>query len=294
MVIMRISTSLPAGPTGAPDLAMARHLEELGYDSIGMADLIVGDGSPGFDAALVLAAAAGVTSRIALEFGVLSLPVRPPAWVAAQVQTLQHLSGNRVVLGVGIGGFPGSPFWRAVGAPVNGRGRSADAALRVLPGLIRGEPTVVGDVELALGPPAPVPPILVGGNSEAAMRRAVLFGDGWMPSLITAGTLARQAVRLREIAEELGRPVPSITVGGHAVLVDDRAAVESFVSDLVNVHGMSRQDAEGIPITGTAAQVGERLAAYAEAGAEGVGLSLDGEDWTRQAHVLADARSHAR
>ncbi|MFG1947802.1 LLM class flavin-dependent oxidoreductase [Nonomuraea sp. NPDC048826] len=79
--------------------------------------------------------------------------MRPTAWIAAQVQTLQHLSGDRVTLGVGIGGFPGSPFWRAVGAPLQGRGRRADEALRALPGLIRGEATMVGEDEVTLGPP---------------------------------------------------------------------------------------------------------------------------------------------
>ncbi|MEV5330018.1 LLM class flavin-dependent oxidoreductase [Nonomuraea sp. NPDC052634] len=85
-----------------------------------------------------------------MEFGVLSLPLRPVALVAAQVQTLQHRSGGRVVLGVGIGGFPGSPFWRAVGAPARDRERRTDEALRVLPGLIRGEATKAGDAEVTL------------------------------------------------------------------------------------------------------------------------------------------------
>ncbi|MEV4221923.1 LLM class flavin-dependent oxidoreductase [Nonomuraea sp. NPDC049725] len=277
--------------TGVPDIAMAKRLEDLGYDSLGMADFIVGDGTPSFDAMLVLAAAATVTDTIGLEFGVLSLPLRPTAWIAAQIQTLQHLSGNRVTLGVGIGGFPGSPFWRAVGAPVQGRGRRADEALRALPGLIRGEATRLGEDQVTLGPAAPVPPILVGGNSEAAMRRAVRLGDGWVPSLISPAALRKKAVRLREIADELGRPVPSISVGGHAILVDDPAAVASFTRILVDVHGMTPEEAAAVPVTGTPAQVADRLHAYAEAGADTVGLSLDGGDWTRQAEALAEARA---
>jgi alkanesulfonate monooxygenase SsuD/methylene tetrahydromethanopterin reductase-like flavin-dependent oxidoreductase (luciferase family) len=288
---MRISTTLPMTSTGVPDIKMARHLEDLGYDAVGMADFILGDGTPSFDATLVLAGAATVTEKIGLEFGVLSLPLRPTAWVAAQMQTLQHLSGNRVVLGVGIGGFPGSPFWRAVGAPQQGRGRWTDAALQALPGLIRGEPTRLGDEEITLGPAAPVPPILIGGNSEAAMRRAVLLGDGWVPSLIGPATLAKKVVRLREIAHELERPVPSISVGGHAFLVDNPAAVESFTRVLVEIHGMSPEEAADVPVTGNPAQVAERLHAYSEAGADMVGLGLDGGHWMRQAEALAEART---
>ncbi|WP_067967857.1 LLM class flavin-dependent oxidoreductase [Nocardiopsis trehalosi] len=288
---MRISTSLPTTPNGVPDIAKARHLEDLGYDSVGMSDFIVGDGSPGLDATLVLAATAAATERIGLEFGVLSLPLRPPAWTAAQVQTLQHLSGGRVILGVGIGGFPGSPFWHAVGAPVRGRGPWTDAALRALPGLIRGEPTTLDGTEVTLGPAAPVPPILVGGNSEAAMRRAVLHGDGWAPSLITPAALVEGAARLREIARELDRPVPSISVGGHAFLGGDPAAVESFTRVLVEVHRMPPEEAAAVPVTGGPAEVAERLAAYAEAGADSVGLALDGGDWLRDTEVLAEARA---
>ncbi|MCF6467229.1 LLM class flavin-dependent oxidoreductase [Nonomuraea sp. MG754425] len=288
---MRISTTLPTTRAGVPDIAMARHLEDLGYDAVSMADVIVGDGTPGFDATLVLAAAATVTDKIGLEFGVLSLPLRPTAWVATQMQTLQHLSGNRVALGIGIGGFPGSPFWRAVGAPPQGRGRWTDEALHVLPGLVRGETTMLGEDEVTLGPAAPVPPILIGGNSEAAMRRAVLHGDGWAPSLISPAALAKKVVRLREIAHELGRPVPSISVGGHAILVDNPAAIESFTRVLVDVHRMAPREAEAVPVVGGPAQVAQRLHAYAEAGADMVGLSLDGGDWTRQAEVLAEARA---
>ncbi|MET7338287.1 LLM class flavin-dependent oxidoreductase [Nonomuraea sp. NPDC005650] len=254
-----------------------------------MADLIVGDRTLGFDATLVLAAAATVTDKIGLEFGVLSLPLRPTAWVATQIQTLQHLSGNRVALGVGIGGFPGSPFWRAVGAPLQ-----TDEALQALPGLIRGEATKLGEEEVTLGPAAPVPPILIGGNSKAAMRRTILHGDGWVPSLISPAAPSKKVVQLRGIAHELGRPVPSISVGGHAIPVDAPAAIESFTRVLVDVHRMAPEEAEDVPVIGGPEQVAERLHAYSEAGADMVGLSLDGGDWTRQAETFAEARAQLR
>ncbi|MEU8798253.1 LLM class flavin-dependent oxidoreductase [Spirillospora sp. NPDC048819] len=293
---MRVSTSLPTNDSGIPDLAQAHHLEALGYDAVGMPDLLIGDGTPGFDPTLVLAAVAAVTSEIKLGFGVLTLPLRPAVMVAAQIQTLQHLSGDRVVLGVGIGGFPGSPFWHAAGGPPRAeRGRRADSSLALLPRLIRGEPVeVIPGEEVVLAPAAPVPPILIGGNSEAAMRRAVLFGDGWAPSLITPRALADKAARLREIAGDLGRPVPSISVGGHAFLAGDAAAaLRSFVRSLVDVHGMPSEEAESVAVTGGPAQVAERLAEYAEAGADAVEFGLDGGEWRRQAELLAEARNHA-
>src|SRR5256885_386717 len=153
----------------------ARHAEALGFDSAWVADLVVGDGTPALEATVALAAAAAATDRIRLGFGVLSLPLRPVAWVAAQVQSLQYVSGGRVLLGVGSGGLPGSPFWPAVGVPGRDRGRRTDAALAVLSRLVAGEPTELvdrpGRPVVTLGPATPVPPVLVGGKSSAARRR---------------------------------------------------------------------------------------------------------------------------
>lgn len=110
--------STPSEPTGVGILA--RHAEELGLQSVWASDLIVGDGSPSLECTIVLATAAAATRRVRLGFGVLVLPLRPVAWVAAQARTLQHVSGNRVLLGVGSGGFPDAPFWEAVDVPAQG------------------------------------------------------------------------------------------------------------------------------------------------------------------------------
>src|SRR5689334_8593782 len=103
------------------------------------------------------------------------LPLRPVAGVAKQVASLQHVSGGRVILGVGAGGDRHDASWQAVGVPRRERGARTDAALRVLPGLIAG----ADSAEVRLAPAASVPPIVVGGMSDAALRRTVEFGDGW-------------------------------------------------------------------------------------------------------------------
>src|SRR5262245_33584306 len=85
--------------------AAARHAEYLGFDSVRTVDQLVDDtGVPILDSATALAAAAGATRRVRLGFGVMILPLRPVAWVAKQVASLQHVSGDQVVLGVGVGG----------------------------------------------------------------------------------------------------------------------------------------------------------------------------------------------
>ncbi|HEY2241960.1 MAG TPA: LLM class flavin-dependent oxidoreductase, partial [Streptosporangiaceae bacterium] len=85
--------------------AAARQAEELGFESAWVVDqLVAGTGVPVLDSLTALAGAAAVTSRIRLGVGVLIVPLRPVAWAAKQVATLQYLSGGRVLLGIGAGG----------------------------------------------------------------------------------------------------------------------------------------------------------------------------------------------
>lgn len=118
---MKIGVNLPdvdelatLGPGGLA--AAARHAEQLGFESVWMPDLINADGSPALESVVALAAAAGATYRVRLGFGVLVLPLRAIAWLAAQIATLQHVSSDRVVLEIGSGGFPGSRLQTAVKA----------------------------------------------------------------------------------------------------------------------------------------------------------------------------------
>jgi alkanesulfonate monooxygenase SsuD/methylene tetrahydromethanopterin reductase-like flavin-dependent oxidoreductase (luciferase family) len=290
MTAIKVGVTLP-GPdagSGAPSLAVAaRHAEDLGLDSVWLADLIIGDGTPTVECVVAAATAAAVTRRVGIGFGVLVLPLRPVAWTAAQIAALQHLSGDRVLLGVGAGGFPGAPFWRAAGVTGRERGKRTDAALDVLPGLIAGHPVAMEDgaPALTLGPPATVPPILVGGNSPAALSRAVTRGLDWFPSLLTPASLQEHARRA-----EPG--FPPVTVGGHARVGEDRASREAragFVRTLTELHRMPPATAEQIPVAGSPAQVTEKLAAFGDVGAERVVLSLDGPDWMGQAELLAQA-----
>lgn len=278
--------------------AAARHVEALGLDSVWAPDLIIGDGTPSLESAIALATAAAVTDQIHVGFSVLVLPLRPVAWVAAQIATLQHISGNRVLLGVGSGGFPSTPFWQAAGVPARERGRRTDAALEVLPQLIAGESTRLGHEPnqpvVTLAPGAPVPPILVGGNSDGAIRRAARYGDGWFPSLIAPDALTSGAAKLRALAAKKGHTTPGITVGGHAMLGNDtaaRSARDAFVRGLVANHGMTPEAAAAIPIIGSPEEVAERFAAYAAAGVERLVLGLDCEAWMRQCELIAEAHA---
>jgi alkanesulfonate monooxygenase SsuD/methylene tetrahydromethanopterin reductase-like flavin-dependent oxidoreductase (luciferase family) len=288
------------GPDGTPPdvTRLARHVEELGFESVWVPDVQAGSGLAALEAVTTLAAIAGATARVRLGFATLVLPIRPAPWLATQVATLQHLSGDRLLLGIGSGGFPDSPFWQALGVPGRERGRRTDdtlAALPALPALLAGRPAMVGGVELRLRPAATMPPVLVGGNSDVALRRAVAHGAGWLPSLIGPERLAERAAVLRALAGEAGRPTPAITVGGHMFVgagseVDDARA--AFVRSLVEVHRMAPDEARRVPMPGDSpARIAEHLAAYAAAGAERVVTGPQATDetgWLRQADAIAE------
>jgi alkanesulfonate monooxygenase SsuD/methylene tetrahydromethanopterin reductase-like flavin-dependent oxidoreductase (luciferase family) len=223
------------------------------------------------------------------------LPLRHPAWVAKQVATLQLLSGDRVILGVGTGGeVHGRAGWGAAGVPWTERGRRTDAALAVLPRLMAGEPTSLdGGSEFSLAPAAQVPPIWIGGGSPAALRRAVEHGAAWFPSMVPVEFVASGAARLRELAAERGRPAPAVAVGGAALLGADSSAglLEAFAAELTRRYGVPPAVAARLPITGSPARAAERFAEYARAGAEHLVLSPIGGDWRRQCELLAEARA---
>jgi alkanesulfonate monooxygenase SsuD/methylene tetrahydromethanopterin reductase-like flavin-dependent oxidoreductase (luciferase family) len=302
---LEIGMALPtmAGEIETPGIGgvadAARHVERLGLESVWVPDLVTGDGTPVLEATVALAAAAAATARVGVGFSVLVLPLRPVALTAAQIQTLQHVSGNRVLLGVGSGASSGTPFWQAVGGPTRGRGRRTDAALEVLPQLIAGAPTRLvdqpGQPVVTLAPPAPVPPILVGGgDSDVALRRAATRGDGWFPSLLTPDRLAVGVTKLRELAAERGRPTPNVTVGIHAVLGTDqtaRSARDALVRDLMDGPGMSPEQAAMIVVTGSPKQAAERFAAYAAAGADRLVIAPTGRDWMRRCDLVAEANA---
>src|ERR671937_3073591 len=121
---------------GADTREQARYAERLGLDGIFVGDHLKPAG-PYPESLVVLAAAAGVTERIHLGLGVLILALRDPAWAAKQLASLQHVSGGRVLLGVGTGGaMHGTEAWEAVGVPWAERSRRTDETLALLPGLI--------------------------------------------------------------------------------------------------------------------------------------------------------------
>ena len=151
---------------------------------------------------------AAVTSTLRFTPFVLKLPVRPPVLVAKQAASIAFLSGNRLGLGIGLSPWPED--FTALGVPWARRGKRMDECIDVLRGLWSGEffeyQGELYDLPSMKQTPAPTEPIplLVGGHSEAALRRAVLKGDGWMHAGGDGDELDRLLARIAEIRKAEG------------------------------------------------------------------------------------------
>jgi probable F420-dependent oxidoreductase len=221
--------------------------ERLGYESVWLPEHLVlpvrmsrsphpGDEhppvpptTPVFDAFAYLGFLAGRTSHLRLGTHVYNLGLRHPFISARAVQTLDVLSGGRVEFGIGASWL--EEEWRAVGLDFDTRGRRVDEAIDVCKRLWT-EPEVAYDGEffrfdaVAFEPKPlqqPWPPILIGGESGAALRRAARVGDGWIGMGHTFESAARQIARLHELRGEYDRDVASfqICLGGPVTSSDD-------------------------------------------------------------------------
>jgi probable F420-dependent oxidoreductase len=181
------------------------------------------------DPLLGLSFTAAVTSRIELATGVLLLPEHNPVLAAKQAATLDVLSGGRLTLGVGIG-WSAEEF-AALGVEFRHRGaRTAEyvAAMRALwaddVASFRGE---FAQFEAVRVNPKPVRgrriPVVVGGNSDAALARVAAFGDGWYGFNLTAEAALERAGALARQCRERGRDPGELSVA--VALTDGSPAV---------------------------------------------------------------------
>jgi probable F420-dependent oxidoreductase len=169
------------------------------------------------DPLLGLTFAAAVTSRITLGTGVLLLPEHNPVLVAKQAATLDVLSGGRLRLGIGVG-WSAEEF-AALGVPFARRGQRAAeyvAAMRTLwsqrVATFHGEFTSFEAVRVNPKPVHGQIPVILGGNSDAALRRVASIGDGWYGFNLTAAVAAERTAALGEHCRRGGRSLSELNV----------------------------------------------------------------------------------
>ncbi|HEY1517946.1 MAG TPA: LLM class flavin-dependent oxidoreductase [Solirubrobacteraceae bacterium] len=276
-----------------PVVEAARLAENLGFDAAWVGDHLWGH-APWLDSTVALSAAAAVTERLQLGFSVMLLALRPPAWAAKQIQTIDALSGGRLTVGVGVGGEYPEEF-EAAGVAVDKRGKRVDEALAVLPDLLLGRRVDYDGEALAVhaSPLAPamarLPRILVGGRGDVALRRTVRFGDGWLPMWLSPERLVERGDRLRELAAANGRPEPSITLLILVHVDDDHERSRREAADhLEGQYKLPLHVVERWAALGPAESVAEQLQPYLDAGVGELILMTLGREPLTQYERLAE------
>ena len=215
---------------GVIDLAVGA--EKLGFDSVWASEHVfnvsyvydrIGD-KPYYEPLTVLTYVAAMTSTIGLGTSVLVLPYHNPIRLAKVAATLDVLSGGRVMLGVGVGVI--EEELEAMGSPFAERGAISDEMIAVMRELwTKDDPSFLGKYHSFSGmkfTPKPVQkphiPIIIGGTSKAAIRRAARSGTVWHPTALSPQALAEGMDYLKEQAVKAGRDPSEISVSISAAI----------------------------------------------------------------------------
>ena len=239
---------------------LARAAEEAGYHSMVIPDSICYplhadsvypyspdgsreflEGKPFVEPFSLIPFLGAVTSRIRFTTFVVKMPIRNPVLLAKQATSTAVLTGNRLVLGVGTS--PWREDYDLLGVDWASRGRRMDESIAILRGLAaggyfehHGRCFDLPPVQIAPVPDQPIP-VLIGGHSDAALRRAAGLGDGWMHGGGDPADLPRLLARLadfRREADQVARPFEVHVISADAYTVDGvRRLEEQGVTDVI-------------------------------------------------------------
>jgi probable F420-dependent oxidoreductase len=239
---------------------LARAAEEAGYHSMVIPDSICYplhadsvypyspdgsreflEGKPFVEPFSLIPFLGAVTSRIRFTTFVVKMPIRNPVLLAKQATSTAVLTGNRLVLGVGTS--PWREDYDVLGVDWASRGQRMDESIAILRGLAaggyfehHGRCFDLPPVQIAPVPAEPIP-VLIGGHSDAALRRAARLGDGWMHGGGDPADLPRLLGRLadfRREAERAAGPFEVHVISGDAYTADGvRRLEEQGVTDVI-------------------------------------------------------------
>jgi probable F420-dependent oxidoreductase len=209
-------------------LPLTIEAEKLGFDTITMPDSICYpkegsskypynsdgsreflDGVPFIEPFLLTAHLAALTSKIRFTTSVHKLAVHEPALIAKSLSSLAILTGNRFGYGVGIS--PWAEDFEVTNVPWDKRGKRMDEMIEIINGLMTGEyfgykGEIFDMPEIKICPvPTVRPPILVGGHSTPALRRAARLGDGWIAAGGELDSIKTMVDKINEFRKEYGR-----------------------------------------------------------------------------------------
>ena len=249
-------------PRWADIREMATTAESIGFDAVLISDhLGFGDPHGEWDGAweswTLLSALAVATSRVRLGTYVTAMPLRNPALLAKMAETLDEVSGGRVILGLGAGW--NEPEFRAFGVAWNRRFDRFEEGLRVIAAMFRdggadanGEFVRAGGAPIAPRGPRPAgPPIVVGTHGPRMLRLTAELADEWNAGMVTPEELAPLVVQVDAACAAAGR---------------DPASLARSAEVLVRTLDAGGRAAEERELRGSPAELAVELRRYAELG----------------------------
>jgi probable F420-dependent oxidoreductase len=256
--------------------AMASAAEAAGADAVWVSDHVgfgdpAGDWSGAWESWTLLSALAAATTRVRLGTYVLAMPYRNPALLAKMAETLDEVSGGRVILGVGAGW--NEPEFESYNFPWEHRFDRFDEGLRIVVAMLRdSRATVEGRLERAasarLEPRGPRPsglPVMVGGGGPRMLRLTAELADEWNAGMRSPAEFADGCAALDEALDAMGR---------------DRSSIQRSVEAMVRPGGdgpagsLDDLGTDDRPLSGTADEIATGLRRYRELGADHVQVQL--------------------
>ena len=259
----------------ADRLALMAQIDAAPIDHLFIADHVSFHNGLGMDGIVNAATLAALSPDIRIFIGVYLLALRHPVPVARQLSSLSISAPGRITLGVGIGGEDRHEM-EVCGVDPSTRGRRTNECLAALRDLLSGTPASYDceffSFEDALIKPAPNPaiPVMIGGRSEAALRRTANHGDGWLAVWCSPRRFTDATAQVADMAGAAGREPAwqhglQIWVGCDD---DENAARERIATEMQQFYHTPFEAFEKYSPYGRPERIAEFLAPYVEAGAE--------------------------
>jgi len=270
---------------------------DAGLDHLHIGDHVTFHGGYGWDGLINATALLNLQDALPVQIGIYQLPLRHPTVVARQLSTICESHPGRLILGVGVGGDDPKEM-QACGIDPRTRGKRMTEGLQILRELLTGRPvTFSGDVydldDVTIQPAVPDLPILIGGRSDAALRRTGRLGYGWVGIWTSPERFAAATARVAEAAEQAGREVAAWQ---HNMTIwcgfgEDRKRAGPALSDAMqSVYQTGPEVFDRWSPAGTPEDIAEFVAPYLEAGATTVSLIARGQDFAQTIESVAEVR----
>ena len=277
---------------------LVKRIHDSGYDHIFMADHVSFRNGSGTDGFVEVAGLSQLHDQLGVMISIYLLPLRHPLPVARSLATMAKLAPGRMTFGVGVGGEDRHEI-EICGVDPSTRGKRTNESLEIIRRLLRGEVVdFEGEhfaIKQAIIRPQPQHPIpfIIGGRSDAALRRTAKFGDGWIGVWCSERRYAQAVELIQNEAEAHGRgDTPWLHGYQPWIGVDNNpaAARQAVHTQMEAFYKVPFEKFERYTPFGTPVEVAEQLAGYSAAGARLFNLKVCCEHADEEVHYAGEVQ----